>query len=210
MQSPNWPLITGKEKGATWPSRSRSKIWCMKVTWSLSANAISLSLSSCSRLLCKRLSRSSLGIQGELWTCSSFSTATGQKGRHTWNRRENVQFLKELIVKYSLVFCDYPSLFCYFTINFYGKSMYFMMDLYYPCCWSKWVCVQYLYWMWGRIAQPAGILEADEWGQTGKEPCECCLQRTGLLLHTKNSAINLKKICLLNRVIHSFYIIRNT
>lgn len=73
------PLITGKEKGATWPSRSRSKMWCMKAAWSLPAKGISLSLSSCSRLPWKRLSRSSLGRQGELWICSSVSTAKSKK-----------------------------------------------------------------------------------------------------------------------------------
>jgi len=71
------PLITGREKGATWPSRSRSKMWCMKATWLSSASGTSLSVSLCSRLLWKRPSRSSLGGQGELWICSSFSTATG-------------------------------------------------------------------------------------------------------------------------------------
>ena len=88
------PLITGKEKGATWPSRSRSKMWCINVTWSLSANGISLSLSSCSRLLWKRLSRSSLGRQGELWICSSFSIAAT-----------------------NLCYCELLQKFCFFKID---------------------------------------------------------------------------------------------
>lgn len=52
---------------------------------------------------------------------------------------------------------------------------------------SRWRCRQYLYWMWGRRAQPAGILEAAEWGQTGREPWKCCPQRLGLLLHTQTT-----------------------
>lgn len=69
------PLMAGNEKGAAWPSRSRSRTWRMKAAWSAAANGISLSLSSCFRLLWKRSSSSSLGGQEELGICSSFSTA---------------------------------------------------------------------------------------------------------------------------------------
>lgn len=54
-------------------------MWCMKATWSPSANGISLSLSSFSRLVWKRLSRSSLGRQWELFICCSFPIAEHKK-----------------------------------------------------------------------------------------------------------------------------------
>lgn len=66
-------------------------MWCMKATWSLSANGISLSVSSCSRLLWKRSSRSSLGRQWVLWICSSVSTTEDKevKKRHG-NKQQSI------------------------------------------------------------------------------------------------------------------------
>lgn len=53
------------------------------------------------------------------------------------------------------------------------------------CRCEQTVGVEYLYWMWERRSPPAGILEAAESDQTGREPYECSPQR--LLLHTEAS-----------------------
>lgn len=59
----------------------------MKVTWSASANGISRSLRSCCKELWNKLSRSSLGREGALWSASSFS-AKGRDDRGKEKREE--------------------------------------------------------------------------------------------------------------------------
>lgn len=164
-----WPLITGKKKGATCSSRSRSKMWCMKAAWSPSVNGTSRSVSSCSRLLWKRLSRSSLGRQGELWGCCSCSTATGKK--------EETQITPVLLKRWALK--SPLTLFLYFMVK--ERTMYLMLVSGHFHCRPMWV--SYLCQMRGRRSQPAGTLGAAEWGQTGREPCGCCPQTQRLLLH---------------------------